>query len=700
MGLLQRGNHRVFLIVLLSSVTLAGAVSFEHDVLPVLESRSFDLQKALGVADVDLSFAGADPDSDYAMLTRVASGRLIDARQPQRSLLLKILRGDIPSQTRALPEDSKDYQLVETWVENAVPRADTAALTELHVSSSSLEMKPGGTGSIQVLGQQDGELRDVTHLAKFTSNADSIAVVDSKGNVTAVGAGDAAISVQMGRRQWGVALRVLYGPPEKPVSHELVIDQLVENQLAALGLSSAGVISDASFLRRCYLRVTGRLPDATTVKAFLSNNAPDKRAQLIEKLLESPEFVELRCLYLGDVLRIKSEFPSNLWPNAVQAYYQWVYNAVASNMPYDEFARKLMTAQGSNFRDPPANFYRALRKRDPDGFAEAILLIFHGQRLNRPGDFTVKQQKGLADFFTDVCFKHTKEWKEEIVYLSPANKGEPRFPDGQTPENIGADRRVAFADWITANPAFARCLVNRVWFQLFGQGLVEEVDNMSSDNPASNPELMDALTAYVIEHHYDVKSLYRLILESETFQRSTPEQNSSPALVRHYSHYPLQRMDAEVLLDTISQICGQWESYTSRVPEPYTFMPKGTRAVQLADGSIGCEFLSLFGRPPRDSSFISERSRAVMMRQALQLLNSQQINGKISKSGLVKRLSEKTVPTKQAIQQLFLTVLTRRPDSTELKRWTDCFASMPNRRAACEDLLWTLLNTKEFLYIQ
>ncbi|HEX2972772.1 MAG TPA: DUF1553 domain-containing protein, partial [Tepidisphaeraceae bacterium] len=418
------------------------------------------------------------------------------------------------------------------------------------------------------------------------------------------------------------------------------IDKLVLGRLEHLGIAPARLCSDAVFLRRVYLDVIGTLPTAQEARKFLLDRSPDKRRVLIDRLLQRDEFADYWAMKWSELLRVKAEFPINLWPNAVQTYHRWIRTSIQENKPYDRFVRELLTASGSNFRVPEVNFYRALQNREPQGIAQSVALTFMGTRAE---NWPKERLGGMAGFFAQIGYKSTAEWKEEIVFCDPAKApaGTPLqaiFPDG-TPARLapGQDPREAFADWLVdaPNPYFTRAIANRVWAWLLGRGIIHEPDDIRPDNPASNPELLALLQRELVASHYDLKHLYRLILNSRTYQLSSIAQSTHPEAAANFAYYPLRRLQAEVLIDALCQITGTHEKYSSLTPEPFTFMPDNQRAVALADGSITSSFLEMFGRPPRDTGLESERNDRPTAAQRLHLLNSSHIQRKIEQSRLL-----------------------------------------------------------------
>ncbi|MFZ1073503.1 MAG: DUF1553 domain-containing protein [Verrucomicrobiia bacterium] len=489
---------------------------------------------------------------------------------------------------------------------------------------------------------------------------------------------------------------------------EDTIDKLVSAKLQDLKIQSAPVCPDAVFVRRVYLDVIGTLPTALEAENFILDRNPDKRRILIDQLLERDEFADYWTMKWSDLLRIKAEFPINLWPNAAQAYHYWVRDCIRKNVPYDKFARDLLTASGSNFAVPQVNFYRALQSKDPQTIAQAVALTFMGVRLEK---WPEEQRDNLAAFFSNVGYKSTLEWKEQIVYFdraatnAQALTGAPRlatFPDGTTVTLLqDKDPREAFANWLIdpKNRWFVRNIVNRTWSWLLGRGIIQEPDDIRADNPPANPELLAYLEQELISSGYDLKHLYRLILNSRTYQLSSIPQTTDPDGAANFAFYPLRRLDAEVLIDAVDQITGSTESYSSAIPEPYTFIPTEERSIALPDGSITSSFLEMFGRPPRDTGLESERNNHVTASQKLWLLNSSRMRQKIEQSRMIQYQTESGKTPREIAVGMYLGILSRFPTEEESKTVETYFQSSNlGRREATVDLAWALMNSDEFLF--
>ncbi len=528
---------------------------------------------------------------------------------------------------------------------------------------------------------------------------------------------------------------------ESPVKPEPAgeLDRLVFAKLAEMDIEPV-LCSDAVFMRRVYLDVIGTLPTADEVREFLADESEDKRSKLIDQLMDRSEFADYWSMKWGDVLRIKAEIPVNLWPNAAQAFHRWIRASIAENMPYDQFVREMLTASGSNFHVGQVNFYRAIQDKTPEGTATTVALTFMGSRTdNWPED----RLAGSVVFFSQISRKPTSEWKEEIVYWDPLQvatvpgnavtgrekpgTGErpksyykeeddsedvptlppPReplravFPDGAEVElPLDRDPREIFADWLITpeNPWFTKSIVNRVWAWLLGRGMIHEPDDIRDDNPPSNPELLAYLEKELIDSGYDLRHLYRLILNSSTYQFSAMPRHTTPEAQANFVSYLPRRLDAEVLIDAINQITGTTDLYTSATPEPYTYIPREMPAIALADGSVTSQFLALFGRSARATGMANERSNEPVPSQWLHLLNSSHIQNKLAAGPKMRAILESGKPLEQIVEELYLTILSRRPTDEELKTAAEYVGVASSKREGGVDIAWALINTTEFLY--
>ena len=520
--------------------------------------------------------------------------------------------------------------------------------------------------------------------------------------------------------------------PPKPLGQ---LDEIVFARLSSLDIEPV-LCSDAVFVRRAHLDVIGTLPTAEEAGEFIEDpDTKNKRRALIDRLLERPEFADYWSMKWGDILRIKAEFPVNLWPNAAQAYHRWVRASIAENKPYDRFVREMLTSSGSNFRVGPVNFYRAIQSKTPENIATAVALTLMGSRTDSwPKD----RLPGTAVFFSQIGYKPTSEWKEESVFWDPLRStavagnsapghatittsgqatgevsqvstvpptdGVPLaavFPDGTEIQlSPNRDPREVFADWLITpeNPWFTRSITNRVWAWLIGRGIIHEPDDIRDDNPPSNPELLAYLQKEFIASGYDLKHLYRLILTSTTYQFSSMPRFEGPEAEAAFASYPLRRLEAEVLIDAINKITGTSDLYTSAIPEPYTYIPKDMPAIAVADGSISSSFLTLFGRSARATGMENERINKPVPAQWLHMLNSSHIRNKLEQGPKIRALLASGRKPGEIVKELYLTILSRPPTPEELKVVAEHLQATPSKREAAIDVTWALINTTEFLY--
>ncbi len=706
---------------------------FDSDIMPMLDRLGCSSVQCHGTAagrgGLKFSLFGAEPQADYAAIVKDPKHTWVKPRDNSPSALVKALVEQPQHQARwKLAWDSPEVCLLKTWIAQGARWKDEKApqLKSIEMLPARVVMTKGQAQTLQVKAVfSDGSSRDVTADALCRCLDSRVAKAGRCCEVTAQDYGDSAVVVSY-LRHWAVG-RVLVPWPRKPDYSGFKpfnkIDELVLAKLGELNIEPSGLCTDEEFLRRAYLDVIGILPTADEVRAFLADADPGKRARLVDRLMQRPEFADCWSLKWGDLLRIKSEYLINLWPDAAQTYQHWLRDCIARNVPYDEFVRELLTATGSDFRSPPANYYRAVSHKDPQCLAESTALLFMGVRLecahchaHPTANWTPKDNLAMAAFFGQVQYKSTQEWKEEVVYVTPqhllydpGDTGKNRKP--VVPRFLGSpkagainpwkenDLRVPFARWLTApdNPYFARNIVNRVWFWLMGRGIIQEPDDIRPTNPPGNPELLAYLESELVSHKYDLRHIYRLILTSRTYQLSCRPGPSSQGDDENFSHRLPRRLSAEQLLDAIGQVTETSEPFSSQTPAPFTVLPQGFRAEQLYDGSITVMFLELFGRPTRDTGYESERDNQPSMRQAMHILNSPQIEGRLGSSPSLKRLAGKK--DAEVVEELYLAALSREPKESEKTRALEYLERNKKTRAqAIQDLLWAIFNTKEFLF--
>ncbi len=703
----------------------AVAATYSNDIRPLFTKLGCNATAChgsrAGKGGLRLSLFGGDPDGDYDALTRAGGGRRVDRIEPESSLIFLKAENVIPhGGGKIVQPGSAEHETLLTWLKEGAPSTapKIATLTGIRVGPEQRDLAKGETQQLLVTAlYSDGTRRDVSRDATYRS-ADLKVVAIAKGVAHAQAYGDASVAVTFLGQAAVTHLRV---PQPLPVNFFKLearneVDALVYGKLKSLGIPPSEPASDQEFLRRVYLDTIGVLPLAKEAREFYSDRAADKRAQLIDCLLHRDEYADFWALKWSDLLRIKSEYPVRVWPKAVAIYYKWLHDSLAQNKPYDQLVTELLTANGSDFRNPAVNYYRAMQDHDAQTIGETTALVFMGARIgcarchSHPTEsWNVKDDLALAAFFSKIKYKTTLEWKEEIVYADvratlrdPRSRAvvAPKFLTGPAPEVAKEeDPRARFAQWLTApdNPWFARNVVNRIWFWLMGKGIVHEPDDMRATNPPENPELLDYLARELVTHHYDLQHIYRLILNSRTYQTSSVPNQWNAWDSRHFSHYPIHRLTAEQLLDAISQTTETSERFTSNIPEPYSNWPAGTRAEQISDGNTACTFLDLFGRPGRDTPYESERSSEASLRQELYLLNSEQLAGKLSTSPSLKRVMALKDP--ELVDELYLMTLSRFPSEDEKQKLLGYLTkNAKGRPTAVQDVVWAVINTKEFLF--
>jgi hypothetical protein len=721
------------------SISLADEpVSFRNDVMALLSRAGCNQGTCHGNANgkggFKLSLRGQDPDFDFAALTRAMFARRLNLQQPEASLVLAKATATLPHEGGLrFAVNSDQYRVFHKWIAAGAPAdgAGTPVLKKLIVlNPERFLVQPQIETSIKVQAEfSDGSTRDVTQLACFESTNPGIDVSEY-GAVRSTMPGETAILVRYLNQQVTVRLAFIAERPKfnwtnpQPANF---VDEHVFARLRKLRMNPSEMCSDAVFVRRAYLDLLGLPPSAAQARAFLDDHRPDKRARLIDDLLERPEFADWWTLKWSDLLRNEEK---QLDKKGVRVFHDWIRASIAANKPINDFARELISARGSTYTEPPANFYRALR--EPDTRAEAVAQVFLGIRMqcakchNHPFDqWTQEDYHRLTAFFARVKYTivennrkdkyDTHEFVgEQIVFmdregehLSPVTKQplQPRFPGAKTPEIAkDADRLQILAEWVAdpANPHFARTQVNRVWFYLLGRGIVDPDDDFRLSNPPANPELLDALAKEFVAHKFDVKHLIRTIMNSRTYQLSSHPNDTNGDDAANFSHALIRSLQAEQLLDAIAQATG--------VPPKFDGFPPGTRAGQLPgaglpmrvkNASDADRFLRQFGKPERLLSCDCERSEDATLGQALQMMTGRLLNTAVAK--LENRLGELIKDGKsnrEIMEELYLFTLCRLPSDREYQALLPRIDAAPDRRTAWEDALWALLNSKEFLLRQ
>jgi hypothetical protein len=709
--------------------------SFRNHVLPVFTKigcNSGACHGALaGKGGFKLSLRGYAPADDYFVLTRQAQGRRINRVEPTRSLMLL-------KPTLALPHGgglkievhSPEYNLLADWIASGAPgvRSNDVRIQKLEVFPAEAILKPKDKLQVLVRARySDGHTEDVTRWAKFSTTEDLVAGVDDGGLVQVTGHGEAAITVSFSNL---VASTRVASPLPNAVDPKIFtqsprhnfIDTLVLKKLEALRMPPSPQCADTEFIRRAYLDALGILPTPEEVKAFLADRRANKRSALIDALLARPEFVDYWSYKWSDLLLISSR---KLSQPSLRSFYHFVREAVADNRPWDQFACAILTAQGSNLQNGAANYF--VLHKEVTSLTETTSVTFMGTSItcarchNHPLEkWTQDQYWSMANLFSQVVIKNGDRSGEVTVQSQPGSdvlhprRGVPMpaAPLDGKEAGPGQDRRRFFADWLTApdNPFFARAVVNRVWRNFMGRGLVEAEDDMRQTNPPSNEELFGALAKDFTSHGYDLKQLMRTIMNSAAYQRSSLSLPENKTDDRFYARYLIRRLPAEVVLDAYSAV--------TKVPTAFTKVqvgssggesatadyPLGTRALELPDTQLVSQFLDAFGRPERGQTCSCERQQESSVAQALHLYNGQTLNDKLrAKKSRVQEWLDQKIGDQEAVRSLYALALSREPTLQEQEHFTKIMAEavrdpQTTRREILEDLFWAVLTGREFLF--
>ncbi|MBM3837292.1 MAG: DUF1553 domain-containing protein [Verrucomicrobia bacterium] len=712
-------------------------VSFRNDVMAVLSKAGCNAGTCHGNKNgkggFKLSLRGQDPDTDYQTLTRDALGRRINSLDPDQSLLLLKPTARVSHEGGSrFHKESEEFQILRRWIAVGMANdADSAPmLRRLEVSpAEAILVEPANRVPLRVQASfSDGTSRDVTALTVYeTSNG--LAKVSQDGLAERAGFGETTILARYLHLQQPVRLAFVPSRPEFAGASPLAqnyIDEHILAKLRRLRMNPSDLCSDAVFLRRAYLDLLGLLPSSCEAQVFLDDSSPSKRARLIETLLERPEFADFWALKWADVLRNEAH---SLDAKGVQNFYHWIRQSIADHKPLDRFVRELLTTRGSTYSNPAANYHRP--NRDPATRAKAAAQVFLGVRLqcaechNHPFDrWTQDDYYDWSSVFSKVSYKVLEnkrdigsdkhEWKgEQVVFASRRGAVvNPRTGQPARPRLLGTaataglqdgDALNELAEWLTSpeNLQFARVQANRIWFHLMGRGLVEPIDDFRATNPPSHPELLDALARDFIEHGFDLRHLVRVIVASRTYQLSSEPNESNADDEANYSHVLVRRLTAEQLLDAQSQVAG--------VPLRFAGLPAGLRAAQLpgvrpeAKGQRRSnqmdQFLEIFGKPPRLLTSETERSCECNMSQAFQMISGPTVNELISeKRNRISDLLASGKSAREMIAELHWTALSTGPSDEPLNRLAAMVDQTGDHRAALEDILWGLLNSKEFLF--
>ena len=728
-------RHRLSLLFLLGAAhsVAAEAPSFRNTIQPILTRYGCAMGACHGAAagqgGFRLSLRGFDDEGDWLSITRSANGRRITLEDPARSLfLLKAVKAVPHKGDKRFEVDSPEYKAIVDWIAAGAPgpQADDPRIVSLQLSKPHLIAEPGKSVPLKVTATfSNGRTEDVTRWAKYNASHASVATVDDNGLVKVTGAGEGTVSAWY-LSQLAVAT-VTVPQPGKPDAEAFAamkprnfIDAHALAKLRELNVPPSERATDAEFLRRAFLDTIGVLPTPEETRAFLADTSATKRDRLIESLLQRPEFVDYWSHRWSDLLLVNGD---KLMPQTMWSYYHWIRRHVAANTPWDALVRDLLTATGSTLENGAGNFF--ILNDEPTKCAETVSVAFLGTSIgcakchNHPMEkWTYDQYYAFANLFARVRTKNGTQAEERVLFSDSQGElvapltGKPQPPrplDAAEPVALtdARDRRAVLADWLTApdNTLFQRAIVNRVWANFFGSGLVEPVDDLRVTNPASNEPLFAAACEHLVQQKFDLKALMRAILQSETYQRSSLTRPENASDTRYGSHYVPRRLKAEVLLDTVSQVTAAPTTFkidrrnaNRGTADAY---PMGFRALQLPDSNIASYFLKSFGRADRVATCECERTNEPSMAQALHLANGETLNQKLAqKNNRLDALLASGKSTAELVDEAYWITLSRPPSERERDKAGALLASATpaDRRAALEDLFWGLMSSKEFLF--
>ncbi len=712
------GGHTVKVPVKVTQAATERPISFKNDVMPVFMRSGCNQGGCHGAArgkdGFRLSLFGFDPDGDHFRLTRELHGRRINLAEPKASLLLEKADGSVPhTGGKKFAAGDQYHAAILRWLEADAPLDPPAVAVpvglEVFPPNAVLDGKDSKQRLIVRAKYSDGTDRDVTALTLFMTNNETSAKIapDGDGVVTAGERGEAFIMARFHTYTVGVPFITL--PKGQPfawpnVPENNYIDKLVHDKLKKLRIEPSGLCDDTTFARRVFLDITGLLPTPDELARFLISTLANKRELLVDELLERKEFTEMWVLKWAELLQMRSD--NQVSRKAMMQYFGWLQEKIGKNTPTNEWVRELLSANGGTFKNPATNYYQI--ERDIVKVTENAAQVFMGMRIqcaqchNHPFDrWTMDDYYGFASFFTQIGRKGTEDQREIIVFNN--NGGElnhpvrgkpmkPKFLGGAEPDVAGKDRRQVLADWLASpeNPYFAKNLANIVWSHFFGQGIINETDDVRISNPASNQELLDEMAKRFTDYKYDFKKLVKDICASRTYQLASQPAKSNEADTRNFARGPIRRIRAETMLDIITQ--------ATDTKNKFPGLPLGARAVQIGDGTISTYFLTTFGRPMRDTVCSCEVRLEPTLSQSLHLMNGETVAGKISAGNLVGKMLQEKKPANLIIETIFLRALSRAPRPEEMTKLLAAVEANPNKQQALEDVFWAVMNSREFMF--
>lgn len=694
-------------------------LSFRLDVMPVFMRNGCNSGACHGAArgkdGFRMSLFGFDPASDYQRLTREISGRRINLALPDDSLVLTKGTNTVPHGGGAkIQKDDQYYGTIRRWlVEGAKDDPTPAEVPTVDkVEVYPPEIVLDGMNETQQMTVRaiysDGTDRDITSQAVFLSNNDNSATISVDGLVTGQNRGEAFIMARFDTHTVGIhsitlpkGLEFAWANP----SAANQLDELVHQKLRKLRINPSELCTDEEFIRRVSIDICGVLPTTDEYQSFVASEDPNKRANLIDQLLERKEFVDMWVMKWSELLMIRT-VNNRVDYKAMLLYYSWLQERIEQNTPIDKLAQELLSARGGTFASPATNYFQ--HEQDTLKTAENIAQIFMGMRIqcaqchNHPFDrWTMDDYYGFANFFSQIGRKRGEDPRETIVFNSgsgrvrhPVGGGDvaPKFLGGDVPDVAGKDRREIVAAWLASpeNEHFGRNVVNIVWAHFFGKGIVEPVDDVRVSNPPVNKELLDTLAEDFVSSEYDLKKLVRDICNSNAYQRSTATNETNLTDESNFSRAVLRRVRAEVLLDMVTEVTDTQNKFRG--------LPLGARAVQIADGNTSTYFLTTFGRASRETACSCEVKMEPNLSQALHLLNGDTLHQKISSGGIVKSMLDSEKTPEQVIDELYMRSLTRLPSDEERAQLVAVVGESDNPQQTLEDAFWAILNSREFVF--
>ncbi|QDU73701.1 hypothetical protein Pan97_06990 [Bremerella volcania] len=723
----------LFLVSVVHSEDVAQQpVSFVNDVVPVLTKASCNTggchaKAGGGQNGFQLSLLGFEVAEDYEAIVREGRGRRLFPPIPEESLLLRKASGETPHGGGVrLSKDSEGYEIIRRWISEGAPfhTANTPQLETFEVSPNRGVVGMGAQQQLQALATfSDGSQRDVTEFALFESNSEAMAEVSSDGLVKFQQIpGRVAIMLRYQDKSAVFTAAIPLGAPigELPKPNNFV-DELVFGNLQEIGIPPSPVSDDATFLRRVTLDMTGRLPTVKETESFLSSSAPDKRDQVIERLLRSPGYADFFANKWTSLLKNRRDDASDITSNF--AFHAWIRDSLLDNVPYDQLVRELLAATGTVVANPPVAWYKRVKESKEQ--LEDVAQLFLGVRLqcaqchHHPFErWSQDDYYSLAAFFSQVGRKPTEIRGEDMIFHKRGIAAATNMKTGEKlrPAALGdsvgdippeQDPRLLLADWISKpnNPFFAKAVVNRYWKHFFKRGLIEPEDDIRDTNPPSNPELLAALEEHFVASGFDLKELVRVITQSKAYQLSSVPNEFNLIDEQNYSRYYPRRLQAEVLLDAVNDLTAS--------PTDFPNLPLGTRAVALPDNSYNkaSPFLRVFGRPDNSSVCECERVQSSSLAQSLHLINSSEIKSKLGAAkGRAANLAGQDTPVEAKISEIYRIAFSREPTAEELQIAIEYVKQIPTdaegkpidanqaARQNYQDLIWALMNSKEFLF--